>query len=50
MAGEQDDALFDLGEFFFQVIDMGTLDIVHDKGDGKGIKFPGVENLFLEDP
>ena len=49
MPGEQDDALFYFGQLFFEVIDMGSLDIVHDEGDGEAIELPCIEGLFLED-
>ena len=50
VSGEQEDALFYFGQLFFEVIDMGTLDIVHDEGDGEAIKLSCVENLFFEYP
>ena len=50
VSGEQDDALFYFGQLLFEVIDMGSLDIIHDEGDGEAIKLPCVEDLFLEDP
>ena len=42
--------MFYFGQLFFEVIDMGTLDIVHDEGDGEAIKLSCVEDFFFEYP
>ena len=50
MVGEQANALFDFRQLFFKIIDMGTLDIVHDDPDRERLEIACAEDLLFECP
>src|ERR1700754_1880697 len=50
MTREQDNIMFDLREILLQIIDMCSLDIIHDHPTRETFEFPGIKQLLFEYP
>ena len=50
VTGEQNNTLFDLRELLLQIINVCSLDIIHDHAERETVEFPGIKQLFFEYP